>query len=67
MSSTSICHSAECDGICRGRSLIQTLKSTGHKVDLCGTPYLTVPSDEQEPWMKTRCTLFLRYEPKKGS
>ena len=42
-------------------------KSTGPKTDPCGTPYLTVPSDEQEPRIKTRCTLFLRYEQKKGN
>ena len=41
-------------------------KSTGPKNDLCGSSYLTVPSDEEEPWIKTRCTLFLRYEQKKG-
>ena len=41
-------------------------KSTGPKTDPFGTPYLTVPSEESEPRIKTRCTLFLRYEQKKA-
>ena len=40
-------------------------KSTGPKTDPFGTPYLTVPSEEQKPRIKTRCTLFLRYKQNK--
>ena len=42
-------------------------KSTGPKTDPCGIPYLTVPSDEKEPWIKILCTLFLKYEQETGN
>ena len=41
-------------------------KGTGPKTDPFGTSYLTVPSGEWEPRIKTRCTLFLKYEQKKA-
>ena len=49
-----------------GHYNINTEKSTGPKADPCGTPYLTVPPEEQEPRIKTNCTLFLRYEQKRA-
>ena len=51
---------------CNGMSLIKMLNRIGPSTDLCGTSNFTEPSEEYEPWRKTRCVLPLRYDLKNG-
>ena len=51
---------------CNGMSLIKMLNRIGPRTDPCGIPNFTEPSEEYEPWRKTRCVLPSRYDLKNG-
>ena len=66
VSSASMSQATEIFVTCNGMSLVKMLNRIGPRTDPCDTSNFTEPSEEYEPWRKTRCVLPSRYDLKNG-